>query len=226
MLMGTAGSATINTFATATSMIGGSLHHGWEGLVNAGKIFLGNFYLDENKLFWSQVGEGILRHTWAATQQSVGYFWSSFRNANGDVDRVDYLGGATFVTNENYREGSVSLGSYMNMNYEDTITEPFETFVRHTPVYMHEYGHYLDSQAFGPLYLPTIGLLSLISASRDIYIKSPEKFKIDAHCYYWTETRANRNASDYFGKYYGVSWNRDKYIDKGKERTIIDGFPF
>ena len=76
------------------------------------------------------------------------------------------------------------------------------------------------------VYLPTIGLLSLISASRDISIESPEKFNIDAHSYYWTETRANRNASDYFGKYYGVSWNRDKYIDMGKERTIIDGFPF
>lgn len=86
---------------------------------------------------------------------------------------------------------------------------------------MHEYGHYIDSQIFGPSYLPVVALLSLISASGNGWGTSPEGHFIWAHNYYWTETRANRNASDYFGRFYGVDWKKDKY----RGRTIIDEFP-
>ncbi len=206
ILWGTLGMAKINTYATAASALGGVITNGWDGLANAGKIILGNFYLDENKSFWGQVGEGILRHTWEAPQQSLGYFWSSARNTVGAVDRVDYLGGATFATDENHNGGGVSLGSYINYNYTSTITGDFESFVKQTPGYMHEYGHYIDSQSFGLTYLLAIGVPSLFSASSNKMIGP-----YWAHNYYWTETRANNNASSYFGIYYGVNWMTDTY---------------
>ena len=225
LLWGSMGMAKINMYATAASLIGGTLSNGWQGLANAGEIFLGNFYLDENESFFGQVGEGILRHTWEAPQQSLGYFWSSARNAVGAVDRVDYLGGATFSTNENHSGGGVSLGSFINYNHTSTITGDFESFVKQNPGYMHEYGHYIDSQSFGLSYLFAIGAPSLISAMGNGMTKSPEGFDIYYHSYYWTDTRANRNAAKYFGKHYGVNWSSDKFKSYGKPRTIIDGYP-
>ena len=84
----------------------------------------------------------------------------------------------------------------------------------------------LIARDLGHTYLPTIALLSLISASGNDETKSPEGYRIYNHSYYWTETRANRNAADYFGRYYGVNWSSDHYFYKGSHRTIIDGFPF
>ena len=87
---------------------------------------------------------------------------------------------------------------------------------------MHEYGHYIDSQAFGPTYLPIIGLFSLFSAAREDKEGTPGGNKRNVHNSYWTETRANRNASGYFGKYYGTIWSSDTF-ESG--RTIIDEYP-
>lgn len=225
LLYGTIGTGLANTGATITSFVGGAITHGGEGLANAGKIFLGNFYLDENKPFWGQVGEGILRHTWQAPQQAIGYFWSSARNTAGAIDRVDYLGGATFATRE-YSDGSgISFGSFLNINDTGAIKGSFEDYVTHDPLYMHEYGHYIDSQRFGPTYLFAIGLPSAISALRESGGNSPEGFWTYDHSYYWAETRANKNAAEYFGKYYGVNWNNDKYLYKSKLRTLADGYP-
>lgn len=225
VLWSTIGMATVNNYATVASIAGGAITHGLDGLASAGKIILGNFYLDENKSFWGQVGEGILRHTWEAPQQSLGYFWSSVRNSFGAVDRVDYLGGATFSTDEKHYGGGVSLGSYINYNPGITITGDFESFVKQYPGYMHEYGHYIDSQSFGLAYLFAIGAPSLVSAMRSGGPSSPEGFPISYHSYFWTETRANRNAARYFGRHYGVNWSSDIYSYFGKPRTIIDGYP-
>ncbi|MBQ7273162.1 MAG: VCBS repeat-containing protein [Bacteroidales bacterium] len=203
LLYGTIGTGLAKTGATITSFVGG------KGLANAGKIFLGNFYLDENKSFWGQVGEGILRHTWEAPQQALGYFWSSARNTVGAVDRVDYLGGATYATRE-YSDGSgISFGSFLNINDTGAVTGTFEEYATHNPLYMHEYGHYIDSQRFGPAYLLAIGVPSAISASSDEKIGY-----LWAHSYYWTETRANNNASSYFGTHYGVNWLSDTFHGK------------
>jgi hypothetical protein len=63
--------------------------------------------------------------------------------------------------------------------------------------FMHKYGHTIDSRLFGLSYLFAIGLPSAISAGKHD----------GTHSSYWTETRANRRAARYFGKYYGVNWD-------------------
>jgi hypothetical protein len=65
----------------------------------------------------------------------------------------------------------------------------------------HKYGHAIDSSFWGLSYLFTIGIPIGISASKHDGI----------HSQYWTETRANRRAAKYFGKYYGVNWDFTKY---------------
>ena len=201
---------------TALSMIAGvgrGIFTGdWSTLENAGKLFLGNFYLDENKTFFGGVWEGVSRHTWQLPQTWLGYNYSQLRNTvtvfgGGGIDRVDFLGGATFATNEFNGTGGVSIGNFININYNNKIKGNFDEFVtQEAPLYMHEYGHYIDSQVFGLSYLFAVGIPSIISANNFEDIEG-EPRRVTTHQFRTFEMRANRKAAKYFGKHYGVDWN-------------------
>jgi hypothetical protein len=182
-------------------MVGGAINDGWDGLGRAGKTFLGNFYLDENS-WLGGVGQGFLRHTWEMPQSLIGQGYTQARNAFGNVDRVDYFGGATFATNENagYNDG-ISLGNFINTNIDHEITGNFDNYVLSNPMYMHEYGHTIDSRAFGLSYLFAIGIPSIFSANKANNDPSYHHYE------YWTETRANRRAEKYFRRHFGIDWN-------------------
>ncbi len=79
---------------------------------------------------------------------------------------------------------------------------------------MHEYGHTFDSQNFGILYLPVVGLSSIISASNS---KPDPLTGGSTHDSFWTEKRANRYASSYFKEYYGVDWSKYEIPFNGKD---------
>jgi hypothetical protein len=90
-------------------------------------------------------------------------------------------------------------------------------------IYMHEYGHYLDSRRNGLGYLTNIGLPSLLSARRSSLIQN-DPYGRSTHDFHWTEKRANRYAKRYFGKYYGVDWN-SPYPYPFSNKTIEDYYP-
>lgn len=162
---------------------------------NAGKILLGKTYFDT-------FGQALSRYTWEAPQSWAGYNFTQFRNMVDGIDRVDYFGGATFATNENAgKRNGVSIGNHININIKDEITGSFDERVLSDPLYMHEYGHYLDSQTFGWSYLFAIGIPSLYSASK------AKNDPTQNHRDFWTETRANRRAKKHFNKYYDIDWN-------------------
>lgn len=177
---------------------------------NDAKIWGGLFVTDSNKGFWGRTWELISRFTWQAPQTVIGWAWSQSKNIVGAVDRVDYLGGATFVTNEKWKktgEQGITIGNYINIDMHGEVDkDDFAVFVTHNQLYMHEYGHYIQSQRWGPLYIPVIGLPSFISAARDKSIPN-DPYHASTHDYFWTEYRANRNAAEYFNLHYDVVWN-------------------
>lgn len=178
----------------------------WSALGNASEIFLGNFYLDENGSFFGNVWQGISRHTWEFPQTGLGHTWTQLRNTFGAVDRVDYFGGATFVTRENQdgRKG-MSLGNFINISISDEMESDFDARVISDPLFMHEYGHTFDSQFFGISYLFSIGLPSIISATRASQVPG-EPMGVSTHDFRWYEMSANRHAERYFSKNFGVNW--------------------
>ena len=234
---------TYTTTFTITPFLffGGAIDRDWargrQLVANAWKITEGLFVTDPNKDFLGQSGEFFSRFSWELVQTSAGYFYTQGRNAIGNVDRVDYLGGATFATRENagYRDG-VTMGNFININIGDAITGDFRDRVISDPLFMHEHGHTRDSRIFGPIYLIAIGIPSISSAYKNQTITAPP---FNTHRGFWTEKRANRHAKRYFGKYYGVDWNgrspfytnwRDIFDDDGNfiERyfyTIEDYYP-
>jgi hypothetical protein len=178
----------------------------WSRLQNTGKIFLGNFYLDENRDFGEQILQGLSRFTWELPQHFGGYNYTQLRNTFGGVDRVDYFGGATFATKENagYNDG-ISLGNYINVNIINKISGGFTEWVINDPLYMHEYGHTFDSQIYGLSYLFAVGIPSVMSANDAVYDPNTGG---SSHDVFWTERRANRHAASYFRKHYNIDWNR------------------
>ena len=90
-------------------------------------------------------------------QSFVGEGYTHVKNAFGEVDRVDYFGGATFATKENSdNQQGVSIGNYINIDIYDKIKGKFDDRVISDPLFMHEYGHTLDSRLFGISYFVSV----------------------------------------------------------------------
>jgi hypothetical protein len=117
------------------------------------------------------------------------------------------------------------MGNYINMNIRGEIDRDFTAYVTTVdPMYMHEYGHTIDSRNFGIAYLFAIGIPSAISASRSEQAEG-EYDGVYTHDLYWTEIRANKLAKNYFEKYYGVDWNMLFHIWGWKnQNTTIETF--
>ena len=169
----------------------------WKSTTNAFKIDIG--------LFNGDIGQILSRLTWEAPQTFFGHTYSQIRNIAGAVDRVDYYGGATFCTNENSsNRNGVTLGSYININTYDKA--PTDENGKFSPLvdflYMHEYGHYIQSQDYGFEYLFNIGVPSFCDLA---FGDGKGKTKIHGynfsnHSLKWYERDANRRAKRYFKK--------------------------
>ncbi|HPI00336.1 MAG TPA: RHS repeat-associated core domain-containing protein, partial [Chitinophagaceae bacterium] len=179
----------------------------WSMLENAGKILLGNFYLDGNRSFLGQVWQGVSRFSWEALQTTIGSGYAQTRNAIGDVTDVEYFGGATLVDSRdgsNDRNGT-TLGPFINGKNIGKASPDNDLF-------MHEYGHTLQSNRLGLLYPFIVGIPSIISAATEQQIDAD----VTTHEFRWYEMQANRLASKYAEKYYpnsstGSSWNEINY---------------
>jgi hypothetical protein len=104
-----------------------------------------------------------------------------------------------------------------------------EMIITTDQLYMHEFGHYVDSHYWGLSYLMCIGIPSLYSASKS---GNYQKILNDNgefigyippnhnHDLFWTEKRANRRAWRHFRDHHGLK----KWIDKD-ENTLLPMYP-
>lgn len=177
------------------------------------RISRGLFVTDTNKSVARRAWQLVSRFTWELPQTLVGWLFGEMRNITGAVDKVGFIGGATYIVNEHWRRGGsqgVSLGSFINIDnhgvfFENDGIAAFKDSVTSDQLLMHEYGHYIQSQRWGPLYLFTMGLPSLTNCIHDRIHRS------DTHDVFYTETSANRNAKRYFGKHYDTTWDDRHY---------------
>ena len=99
----------------------------------------------------------------------------------GHLDGMLALSGPTGNKNSAFTLGHYSFGP---KGYEATWKDH---------LFVHEYGHYMQTQLMGIFYIPVVAIPSLISAS--LYPNS--------HKDRWFEVDASRRGADYFDKYYG-----------------------
>jgi hypothetical protein len=110
-------------------------------------------------LFQGNIGQIASRFTFESTQSGAGYVFSGIHNIFGGVKSVTYYGGATAVESYSptiFNGGGFTLGSYIN-GREDLQANPNNT------LFQHEYGHYLQSQHSGFLYISKYAIPSLLS---------------------------------------------------------------
>jgi RHS repeat-associated protein len=156
---------------------------GWNSVKNDAKFWGGLFVSDPNKSFGGRVWEVLSRFTWQLPQTLVGFSYAQVSNLAGQVDKVEYWGGATVSSGHNWGSGAVTMGSYITGN-RNIKADP------NNYLFQHEYGHYLQSQEMGPAYLSRVGIPSLMSAFH----------KDGNHIYQPFEQDANRRAFLYFNE--------------------------
>ena len=165
------------------------------------QINRGLFLTDAKRTMLGRFWQLLSRFTWELPQTLVGWLYSVGRAVLGQADRVDTLGGITFVTKKDYKYGmGVSLGTFVDLWASSWMLGEGERYILGNQICMHEFGHTSDSQRFGWLYLPFVGLPSLMSALGK-----------GNHDVFWTEIRANRHAKRYFAKHYSIVWNENGY---------------
>lgn len=206
------------TFTGLDAMSGGALSIGFirggfagadRNARNSHKIYAGLTKTDSDKSGRKRAWELISRFTWQGPQTTAGLMYSQFANTAFDAQRVQYYGGATFTTNPRF-SSSVTLGSFINLGEDGQAN--VGTFGDGGYTFMHEYGHYLQSQEMGIIYLSKVGLASITGAT-------------------WTELDANFRAAEYFNGQQGFTWDSDfyppsnpmhKYSELPKKREKIE----
>ena len=160
------------------------------------RIFAGRYRFARRPL--RGIGQALTRFVWELPQLWTGYLFAQWRNIVGRVERVDTLEGVTFVTGRHWvprAYAGVSLGCFANMWVSGGIGDDFEQYAQHSPfnIFRHEYGHTVDSQLWGWLYLPVVGLPSLVSQALGLSPKARHR-----HDDFWAERRADRFGKRYF----------------------------
>jgi hypothetical protein len=176
----------------------------WRAFANSMKIEWG--------LYKGTPKQILSRFTRELPQTILGNNWSHFRNYIGNVDKVRYFDGATYVINDrSNKNDGITLGSYININIKEKYD--YDLYGKDgdfrpwaNALFMHEYGHYIQSQEYGWNYLFKVGIPSLMSAmDSEIIGGNGNPDNITTHGVSWYERDANRRAALYFQKY-GVNW--------------------
>jgi RHS repeat-associated protein len=157
------------TFRSAVS-------EGWQSVKNTAQI-------------WSSLGRGDFgqiasKFTWELPQQLAGVTTGVVNNWFGNVRSVSHSEGATLVETQSSGWGGFTLGSVIHAQRGTEASASDNLFV-------HEYGHYLQSRRVGPLYLPVVGAPSLVSAVVNDY---------QGHKQFWTERWADRLSERHFSQ--------------------------
>lgn len=147
------------------------------------------FHTDPNKGLGERIWEIISRFTWQLPQTVLGDLIVSTANAFGWVNGVTHNYGMTAV-DMGIKEGAFTVG------YFSAGPNGYKADWR-DHLFAHEYGHYIQSQQHGPLYLFTVGFPSLQSAIMQTNNNAPR------HENRWFEADASYKGAEYFDKYYG-----------------------
>ena len=137
----------------------------------------------------------ILQWTWGIIQNVAGFFvfLANFRRRHFRYNNA-------LVTVWNSKRGSMGLGMFIFIS-ESAMCRNREFTLKH------EYGHTIQSIILGPLFLPVIGLPSLLWAGLPVFRKNRERRSLS---YYWLYTERWAN-------FLGERKNPEIPLDKNKK---------
>ena len=160
----------------------------WTQTKNGWEIDKSIFYTDPNKSTGARVWEVVSRFTWQLPQTLVGDLFVSGMNAAGRVNNITHGYGITAV--------DMGIGGGVTIGYFTGGPNGYTADWR-DHLFVHEYGHYVQSQQHGPLYLFSVAIPSGLSALID------KRAHTHYHRTRWFEADASYKGAEYFDKYYG-----------------------
>lgn len=182
-------------------------NYSWKRTKNAFKIdmamFKGNALQIIGKCSW-----------WGALNSSIANITAHALNMFNQIDDVTYMDGMAALSGVTGNSGSAFTMGHLSFgpngykaNWRDHL-------------FVHEYGHYMQSQWLGPSYYFVVGLPSLCSAGFTSHWKGMN------HNDRWFEMSASRAGASHFDKKYGsgkVGYDGgDKFFNKHYFLTGID----
>ncbi|MGB3180744.1 MAG: RHS repeat-associated core domain-containing protein [Cyclobacteriaceae bacterium] len=157
------------------------------------RITGGLFQTDSDKSILGRIWQFGKRFTWQGITTTLGYQSATITNLVKDLDRIDYFHDSTVIYEQGLGNGAFSLGGFITMDREDRNGNRRNTDYGNA-LLIHEYGHYLQEQAFGPLTVFS-GLNSGLSAN-DLF----EWNTTGDHDQAWFEQDANARSLRYFNR--------------------------
>jgi len=138
-------------------------------------------------MFTGDFGQILNKWTWGAVNTLAGNFLGQELNRWGFVDNVTHLDGAVALSGVNSEGRAFTIGNYIFG--PDNFKADWKDHL-----FVHEYGHYIQSQYFGALYLPIIATTSLAST---------QKIGGSDHSTRWFEVQASKMGAEHFDRLYG-----------------------
>ena len=156
---------TLSSFDITANLVQGK----WNGLKNALLIDAGIF---------------LQIPGWEDRQTFMGNSISHFRNMIGQIDNVEISRGSVLVnqrTDDFWNQWGMTMGPYINSKNITTGED----------IYLHEYGHTIQSRILGPLYVSKVAIPSIMSAAYAYNIQRDYSYG-NYHDQCWYEVWASR----------------------------------
>ncbi len=173
-------------------------HYNWNKTERAWQIDRG--------LFTGNLGQILIKWTWGFRNTLAGNITGHALNIIGLVDEVTHSNGAVALGGITSGNKAFTLGNYI------FGPDDFKADWR-DHLFVHEYGHYIQSQIFGPLFLPVVASTSLLSALG---------LGGDEHKTRWFEVQASRLGGKYFDKKEGSG--RSDYFEGSPNHFDYNSF--
>jgi hypothetical protein len=137
---------------------------------------------------------------WETPQTILGNVVSHARNMTGNVDNVEVGLNYVLVNDRDGDRMGMTLRPYIN---SQGIWDDYT----HDPLFIHEFGHTIQSKFLGPLYLKKVGVPSLLSQGME------NVFGEDFHGHdrAWFEINANQLGQTFYTPNYTSARHRAQY---------------
>lgn len=178
-------SAYIDLFSNLFKHGFNTSRYNWKRTENAWKI--------DTSLFKGNAIQILGKLTWGLPNTLAGHPIAGSLNIIGVVDEVTEMDGMLAISG--VTGGPLSTAAFTLGHYSFGPDGYTATWQNH--LFVHEYGHYIQSQRYGPFYMPVIGLKSLESAWYQKHAGG------GAHRNRWFEVNASRLGAEHFDKKYG-----------------------
>lgn len=155
----------------------------WKNTVNSWKIDMG--------MFKGNFGQVLNKWTWGLVNSVVGNLVAEAYNLVDKVDGVTEMDGMLALAGPMGSSGRAATIGHYSLGPEGYTADWRDH------LFVHEYGHYIQSQRWGVFYMPAIAIPSVASAA------FTSKWSGMKHKERWFEVNASKLGAEYFDEKYG-----------------------